>query len=142
MKKLLEYQKDFENKGFHHGLVKKRFLLIRHFISAPFIYSGLIIVPVIDIVFETYHRIGFFMYGIPYVDRSKYIRIDRHKLKKLNIVDRMNCVYCGYVNGWLAYAAKIAGETEKYWCAIMHEEKYGFKHLEHQKNFETRTQYE
>jgi hypothetical protein len=30
------------------------------------------------------------------------------------------CVYCGYANGVIAYARKIASRTEQYWCPIKH----------------------
>lgn len=95
-------------------------------ISMPIIWSGLIPAIIIDVWMELYHRICFPMYGLPYVQRSKYIRIDRHKIKDLNIFEKFGCVYCGYVNGLLHYMSVIAANTEKYWCAIRHERKNGF----------------
>ena len=32
----------------------------------------------------------------------------------------MNCAYCGYANGVLAYATEIASRTEQYWCPVKH----------------------
>lgn len=32
----------------------------------------------------------------------------------------LNCVYCGYANGVLAYVREIAARTEQYWCPIRH----------------------
>jgi hypothetical protein len=32
----------------------------------------------------------------------------------------MNCMYCGYGNGVLAYAVEVAARTEQYWCPIKH----------------------
>jgi hypothetical protein len=98
----------------------------------------MMIIPVVisDIWIEIYHRICFPLYGIPYVKRSNYIRItDRAKLPYLSWPERLSCAYCGYVNGWLHYASAIAGETEKYWCAIAHLEERGYKPAEHEKDF-------
>lgn len=96
---------------------------IKHLISAPFIYSVFFPVLLLDIFLEIYHRVGFVLYGINYVKRSEYIAIDRHKLSYLSGVEKINCMYCGYVNGFFAYAVAIAGETEKYWCGIHHDKK-------------------
>lgn len=46
--------------------------------------------------------------------------MDRAKLPYLGVWGKLGCMYCGYVNGWLHYASAIAGETERYWCAIKH----------------------
>ena len=46
--------------------------------------------------------------------RGQYIVIDRHRLKYLNAIEKLNCVYCGYGNGVIAYARDIAGRTEQY----------------------------
>jgi hypothetical protein len=75
----------------------------------------------LDITLEIYHHIGFRLLGIPRVPRWDYIRIDRHRLTYLTPAQKVFCAYCGYANGLLPYAAKIAAETEKYWCAIMHQ---------------------
>lgn len=70
---------------------------------------------------EIYHRICFPLCGIPYVKRKDYIKIiDRAKLKYLNWLQKIYCMYCGYGNGVVRYWAKITGETEKYWCGIQH----------------------
>lgn len=52
---------------------------------------------------------------------KKYIKIDRYKLSKLTLIQKVNCVYCGYANGLLPYAMAISAETEKYWCGIKHD---------------------
>lgn len=44
-------------------------------------------------------------------------------------------MYCGYVNGLFAYAVRLAGDTEKYWCGIKHKEDISFFTPEHQKEF-------
>ena len=84
---------------------------------------------------ELYHQIGFRLCKLDRVKRSDYIRIDRQKLAYLNPMEKLNCMYCGYANGLLRYAAEIAGRTEQYWCGIRHEEKGDFHMPEHHKNF-------
>ncbi len=90
---------------------------------------------VFDIFLETYHTICFYLYGLAYLKRSDYIRIDRQRLSYLTMPDKINCMYCGYANGLLHYAYTIAGETEKYWCGIKHNEDGSFKPPEHHKGF-------
>jgi len=93
---------------------------VRHLISAPFIYIMIIPFVVLDVFLELYHNICFPLYRIKKVKRSDYIVIDRHKLAYLNLMQKINCVYCGYGNGLMAYAKEIAGRTERYWCPIKH----------------------
>lgn len=111
--------------------------ILKYLVAAPLIW--LMIVPVVlaDIFVEVYHRVCFPIYGIPYVQRSRYIRImDREKLPYLVWYEKINCAYCGYVNGWLHYASIIAGSTESYFCAIAHLEERGYIPSEHEKSFE------
>lgn len=104
-------------------------------ITMPVIYSVFFPVVLLDLFVEIYHRICFPIYGIPLVKRSDYIKIDRHKLSYLSLVQKIACAYCGYVNGFLAYAVAVAGETEKYWCSIRHEEMKNFKTPKHHAKF-------
>ncbi len=97
-------------------------LLLRNYIALPFVFSMIIPLVVLDIFLEIYHNIAFRLYKIPLIKRSDYIRIDRHKLKYLNALDKFSCTYCGYANGLVLYASIIAGETEKYWCGIKHKD--------------------
>lgn len=105
---------------------KLRFKRLRHALSVPFIFGMSIPIVLLDITIEIYHQIAFRLYAIPLNDRRKYIRIDRQKLEYLENFDKFWCVYCGYANGFLAYAVKIAGDTEKYWCGIKHKENPGY----------------
>ena len=107
----------------------------QHFASAPFIWAVLIPVIFLDAVLELYHRVCFPLYGLELVSRENYIKIDRHKLEQLSYPDKIGCMYCGYVNGFLAYAVKVASETEKYWCGIKHQKTEGFFEPEHHKEF-------
>lgn len=109
--------------------------LLRHLISIPFILVLIIPIVIMDICLEIYHRICFFLYGISYVKRGKYVQIDRHKLKYLNWYQKIFCLYCGYVNGITNYWVKIAGETERYWCGIKHKENPDFVAPKHHKDF-------
>ena len=106
-----------------------------HWISFPFIWFMIIPLFLFDICLEIYHRICFPIYGIKIVRRKDYIRMDRHKLSYLGIVDKINCEYCGYANGLMQYAARIAGDTEKYWCGIKHKRTKGYSEPSHHKGF-------
>lgn len=108
---------------------------IRHFLSAPVIWSMIIPLVILDVFLEIYHRICFPLYGIKIVNRKNYIKIDRYKLKYLKWYDKINCAYCGYANGLINYAQKIAAETEKYWCGIKHEKTKNFVEPPHHKEF-------
>ncbi|AJE46022.1 hypothetical protein [Celeribacter indicus] len=89
-------------------------------ISAPVIYALIVPFVLLDLCVTLYQAICFPIYGIPKVERRAYIAVDRHKLTYLNAMQKLNCVYCGYCNGLLAYVREIAGRTEYYWCPIRH----------------------
>ena len=107
---------------------------INNIISLPLI--GILIVPFVflDICVEIYHRICFPLYGIPIVDRSKYLIFDRYKLDYLDTIQKTNCTYCAYINGLLKYITEIGAQTETYWCGIKHSKKDAI-YPEHQKKF-------
>ncbi len=108
---------------------------IRHSLAWPFAICISLPIVIFDFFLEIYHRIVFPLYGIPVVERSKYIKIDRQKLMYLTFIDKLGCMYCGYVNGFAAYFVRIAGDTEKYWCGIMHKKDDGFIPQPHHKDF-------
>jgi hypothetical protein len=89
-------------------------------ITAPMIWFCVFPILFMDIVAEAYQFVCFPIYGIPKVRRKDYIVMDRGRLLYLNSMERFNCVYCGYVNGVLAYVQEIAGRTEQHWCPIKH----------------------
>lgn len=107
----------------------------RYLASAPFIYSMIIPLVLLDVWIEVYHRVTFYFYGIPYIIRKNYVRVDRHKLQYLSLFEKINCIYCGYANGLINYARVVAGETEKYWCGIKHKPGDGFVEPEHHADF-------
>ena len=106
-----------------------------YYISTPIIYSMIIPFICIDIIFETYHNICFRLYGIPLIERSRYIKIDRYKLKYLKLDDKINCAYCGYGNGLINYVQAIVGKTEEFWCGIKHEKDEKFIEPKHHEEF-------
>lgn len=107
----------------------------QHLLSMPFIWMMIVPLVLLDIFLEIYHSICFPLYGLPYVPRKNYVRLDRHKLRYLPWYDKINCAYCGYANGLIHYAQVIAGETERYWCAIKHQQRTGFVEPSHHKEF-------
>jgi len=92
-------------------------------LTAPLIYSLAIPLAFLDLSVTIYQHICFRVYGIELVRRSDYVVIDRHMLAYLNLIEKFNCVYCGYGNGVIAYAREIAGRTEAYWCPIKHAQR-------------------
>jgi hypothetical protein len=89
-------------------------------IIAPLIYSMIFPILLLDFYVTVYQHIYFRAYRIPRVVRSGYIVFDRHRLKYPNRIEVLNCLYCGYANGVIAYAREVAGRTEQYWCPIKH----------------------
>lgn len=89
-------------------------------LTAPFIYALIVPLALLDLMLCLYQQTCFRAYRIPRVRRADYVVIDRHRLGYLNLIERINCAYCGYANGLLAYAVEIASRTEQYWCPIKH----------------------
>ena len=108
---------------------------LRHAIAMPFILALIFPLIIMDLCMEIYHRVAFPLYGIPIVQRSAYIRIDRQKLSYLGRLDKLYCMYCGYANGFAAYMVRICGDTEHYWCGIKHKDGGQFIPQPHQKDF-------
>ncbi len=104
-------------------------------LSMPFIWAMIVPLVFLDITLYIYQQVVFYLYGLNYIDRSKYIKIDRHKLVYLRWFDKANCVYCGYGNGIMAYAAAIVAQTELYWCGIKHEKNPEFIAPDHHSKF-------
>lgn len=92
----------------------------KHLLTAPVIYSLVIPGLLLDLFVTTYQWVCFPVYKIKKVKRSDYIIIDRHYLRYLNLIEKLNCVYCGYMNGLFGYVTEVAAQTEQYWCPIKH----------------------
>lgn len=67
-----------------------------------------------------YQVICFRAYRIEKVDRSKYLVFDRGHLNYLSRIEKINCNFCTYANGLIAYSREIASRTEQYFCPIKH----------------------
>ncbi|MGV1100595.1 hypothetical protein ACUUL3_14460 [Thiovibrio sp. JS02] len=105
-------------------------------LTTPVIWFILIPTLFLDASVTLYQAVCFPVYGIPRVKRSKYIVIDRHALGYLNIIEKINCVYCGYFNGFMAYVREIAARTEQYWCPIKHARRVASMHSRYGRFFE------
>lgn len=101
---------------------------IREIIAIPFILGMIIPAIFLDICITIYQAIAFRLYRIPRVQRSEYIIYDRRFLDYLNFQQKLQCLYCSYVNGLFAYAVEIAARTERYWCPIKAAHKPSFAH--------------
>ena len=95
----------------------------RNVASAPIIYAMIVPFFILDLFVSFYQLVCFPLYGIPKVRRRRFIAVDRHNLSYLNSIEKLNCVYCGYVNGLVAYVREIVARTEQYWCPIKHARK-------------------
>lgn len=95
----------------------------RNVLSAPVIYAMIFPFALLDLFISIYQFLCFPLYRIEKVNRRKYIVVDRHHLAYLNNIEKVNCMYCGYVNGLITYAREIVARTEQYWCPIKHARK-------------------
>lgn len=89
-------------------------------LTAPFIYAVAIPVLALDLVASLFQAVCFRVYGVSQVKRRDYVVFDRHRLPYLNLIQKVNCFYCSYANGVIAYVHEIASRTEQYWCPIKH----------------------
>ncbi|MDY0008304.1 MAG: hypothetical protein RBS08_01235 [Bdellovibrionales bacterium] len=96
---------------------------IGYIVTAPVIYSLIIPFSLMDLFVTVYQHICFRVYGIPLVKRSEYVVMDRKYLSYLNWIEKLNCIYCEYGNGVIAYTREVAGRTEQFWCPIKHAKK-------------------
>jgi hypothetical protein len=98
-------------------LARARVLVV---LTAPVIYSLIVPIVILDLWVSLYQAICFPVYAIPQVKRSQYLIFDRTGLPYLNALEKLNCAYCSYCNGVIAYVREVAGRTEQYWCPIKH----------------------
>ena len=97
-------------------------------ITTPVIWSCLLPALFMDLVVSIFQLICFPVYSIPKVKRSDYIIIDRQYLSYLNLIEKINCCFCGYFNGLIGYVQEIAARTEQYWCPIKHAHRSKMSH--------------
>ena len=93
---------------------------LSHLLSAPVIYGMIVPLLALDICISFYQMVCFPIYGIPKVRREDYFSYDREQLPYLNLIEKLNCGYCTYGNGLIAYMREIVARTEQYWCPIKH----------------------
>ena len=122
----------------HKGYVKQLFNYIsdaplKHILSAPLIWTCVIPALLMDATISLYQAVCFPIYGIPKVNRQDYIVFDRQYLHYLNLIEKINCAYCSYFNGLLAYLQEIAARTEQFWCPIKHAKRIKTLHSRYQK---------
>jgi hypothetical protein len=89
-------------------------------LTAPAIYSLIVPILLVDLWVMAYQAICFPIYKIPKVRRRDYLVFDRHHLAYLNVIEKINCAYCSYCNGAIAFVREVASRTEVYWCPIKH----------------------
>jgi hypothetical protein len=89
-------------------------------LTAPVIYAMIVPIVLLDLTVMAYQAICFPVYGIPKVRRRDYLVFDRHHLAYLNALEKLNCAYCSYANGMVAFVREVAARTEIYWCPIKH----------------------
>lgn len=97
------------------------------------IYSMIIPVFILDIWTRIYQAIYFPINEIPRINRKDYVSFERWNLKKLTLLQKIDCVYCEYVNGTLAWTKAVGNQTEVYSCAIKHQ--FLAKPSDHEKDF-------
>lgn len=133
-------------RGLVEYLAKARLLVV---LTAPVIYSLIVPFALVDIMVSIFQTICFRVYGIPQVKRGRYLVFDRAALRYLNAIEKLNCAYCSYVNGVIAYAREVAARTEQYWCPIKHARRVlgahpryaAFEDYGDGENFQTRRQH-
>lgn len=82
----------------------------------------------LDLTITIYQYAAFTLYRIPYVRRDEYFIYERRFLDYLNFIQKLNCLYCSYMNGLFGYAVEIGARTERYWCPIKAAHKPEFSH--------------
>lgn len=89
-------------------------------LTAPLIYGLIVPIALLDLSVMLFQAICFRAYGIARVRRRDYLVFDRHHLSYLNALEKLNCAYCSYANGAIAFAREVAARTEQHWCPIKH----------------------
>jgi len=129
---------DVATKRYHKTIATKihTYILdasLLNILTVPFIWFCIFPALFMDLVVSVYQFVCFKVYGIPTVKRNDYIVVDRQSLDYLNPIEKLNCIYCGYFNGLIAYVQEIAARTEQYWCPIKHARKIAAMHKRYHK---------
>jgi hypothetical protein len=97
-------------------------------LTAPVIYGAALPLVLLDLTVTVYQALCFPVYKIPKVKRVDHFVYDRHLLPYLNWIERINCLYCSYGNGLIAYSREIIARTEQFWCPIKHARRLADAH--------------
>ncbi len=93
---------------------------LKHILCLPIIWLCLLSALVMDVVVSFYQAVCFPLFGIPKVKRGEHVIFDRRHLRYLNVIEKLNCLYCSYFNGVVSFATEVGARTEQYWCPIKH----------------------
>ncbi len=116
---VLEQQRRFKTGVLAYLLTANWLTLL----TAPVIYALIVPILFLDLSITVYQHICFRAYGMPRVKRGNYFVFDRAHLAYLNLIEKVNCAYCSYGNGVMAYGREVVARTEQYWCPIKHARK-------------------
>jgi len=97
-------------------------------LSAPVVYMMIVPAVVLDLMLFVYRNVVSRVFKIEFGKRSEFVVFDRQYLGYLNMIEKLNCLYCAYFNGVMQYASAIAARTEFYFCPIKHAKKIAYKH--------------
>lgn len=141
----LRYQVEGKRITFEHAIkeahLKARmgvfhwFLTVRpqNYLTAPIIYGMIVPLALFDLCISFYQLTCFPIYGVARVRRANYIVLDHQHLAYLNIIEKVDCMYCSYSVGLLAYAQEITARTEQYFCPIKHARKILSAHARYER---------
>lgn len=118
-REVLEQQRRFKT-GVIAYLLTANWLSV---LTAPVIYALFFPILLLDLCITIYQHICFRAYGLARVRRGDYFVYDRTHLAYLNLIEKINCAYCSYGNGVMAYGREVVARTEQYWCPIKHARK-------------------
>jgi len=108
---------------------------LSHLLSSPLIYAMIIPAFFLDVMLFLYVKVVGKVFKFDFPKRNMYIVFDRQYLGYLNIMEKLNCMYCSYFNGLMAYASAIASRTEYYFCPIKHAKKIAYDHKYYNRYF-------
>lgn len=112
-------QRSFQTGLLHYVLGAR----LRHLLTIPVIFMVFFPMLLLDAVICLYQALCFPMYGIARVRRRAYWTSDRTHLPYLNLIEKVNCAYCSYANGFVGFFQEVAARTEQYWCPIKHAQR-------------------
>lgn len=128
----LQYRVEKRRAIFEEGVIRQHRLIktgtlsflrkspLAALVVAPAVYGLIVPLIVLDISVYLFLLVCFPAWRMERIRRSDYVIVDRHRLAYLNGIEKLNCAYCGYANGVIAYAREAASRSEQYWCPIKH----------------------